>query len=85
MDFTNFLIDQALIMVPVLYILGNIIKTLKKVDNKYIPSILLLISIGFTPLVVGGYTADNIVQAILVAGATVFSNQLIKQNKKEDK
>ena len=40
------------------------------------------ISIGFTPLLLGSYTADNIVQAVLVAGVTVFGNELIKQSSK---
>lgn len=82
MEFMEFLIEEALIMVPVLYIIGEFIKRLDTVKDKYIPITLLVVSVGFTPLVIGAYNADTIVQAILVAGVTVLSNQLIKQSRK---
>ena len=43
----EFVIDQALIIIPVLYIIGTIIKGTEKINNKYIPLILLPISIIF--------------------------------------
>ncbi len=82
MDFLNYIVEEGLVMVPVLFILGEIIKRTELLDNNWIPLVLLLISIGFTPLLLGGYVATNIVQAILVAGATVFGNELIKQTGK---
>ena len=71
-------------MIPVLYIIGNSIKGLDSIKNKYIPLILLFISIILTPLVIGGNNANNIVQRILVAGATVFTNQIYKQSRREE-
>lgn len=83
MDITHFLIEQALIMVPALWVIGEIIKYANAIDNKYIPVILLMFSLFLTPMLLGGYNAENIVQAILVAGASVFSDQLLKQLGKE--
>lgn len=78
----DFLIDEALIMIPVLYILGEIIKHTDVLASRWIPVLLLFVSIGFTPMLLGGFTPDNIVQAILVAGAPVLADQLVKQAQK---
>ncbi len=79
MEILDFIVEESLIMIPVLYIIAEVIKSIEIIDFKYIPLILLVISVAFTPLTLGGYCAENIVQAILVAGATVFSNQMYKQ------
>lgn len=81
---TEFLIEQALIMVPVLYILAEmVIKPTKAVNDKWIPLILLTVSLVATPAVIGAYTPDNFVQAVLVTGGAVLSNQIYKQATKE--
>ena len=82
MDIINFIIEEGLIMIPVLYIIGEIIKFTGVLNNKWIPLTLLVFSILFTPVLLGGFTPDNIVQAILVTGATVLGDQLIKQTGK---
>lgn len=84
MDILNYIVQEGLVMIPVLFIIGEIVKGTELLGNKWIPLALLVISIGFTPLVLGAYTADNIVQAVLVAGVTVFGNELIKQSSKGD-
>lgn len=66
------------------FIIGEIIKGTELLGNKWIPLTVLVVSIGFTPLLLGAYTADNVVQAVLVAGVTVFGNELIKQSSKGD-
>ena len=81
MDIMTFIVEEGLIMIPVLYILGEIIKTTDILENKWIPFVLLLISITLTPLILSGYTPDNVVQAILVTGASVLANELKKQAK----
>lgn len=48
------------------FIVGEIVKGTELLSNKWIP------------LVLGAYTVNNIVQAVLVAGVTVFGNELIK-------
>ena len=82
MDFINFIIEEGLIMIPVLYIIGEIIKFTGVLNNKWIPLTLLVVSLLFTPLLLGGFTPDNIVQAVLVTGVTVLGDQLIKQSGK---
>ena len=82
MDIINFIIEEGLIMIPVLYIIGEIIKFTGVLNNKWIPLSLLVFSLLFTPLLLGGFTPDNIVQAVLVTGVTVLGDQLIKQSRK---
>ena len=82
MDILNYVVQEGLVMIPVLFIIGEIIKSTELLGNKWIPLVLLVISVAFTPLVLGTYTANNIVQAVLVAGVTVFGNELVKQSSK---
>ena len=84
MDILNYVVQEGLVMIPVLYIIGEIVKGTELLSNKWIPLALLIVSVGFTPLLLGTYTADNVVQAVLVAGVTVFGNELIKQYSRED-
>lgn len=85
MDILNYVVDEGLIMVPALYIIAEIIKATGVIKDKWIPVTLLALSLILTPLMIdGGYVADNFIQAILVAGVTVFSNQLIVQAKKDE-
>lgn len=82
MDFMNYVIDDALIMIPVLYIIAVVYKTTSPGWHRLTPFILLGISLAFTPILLGGYTPDNIVQAVLVTGATVLIYEGIKQGRK---
>ena len=82
MDIISYIIEEGLIMIPVLYIIGEIIKFTGVLNNKWIPLTLLIFSLLFTPLLLGGFTPDNIVQAVLVTGVTVLGDQLIKQSGK---
>ena len=77
MDILKFILEDALIMIPVLYVIINIIKGTDIVNKKYLPLIALVVSVAITPLILmGGYNANNIVQAILIAGATVFTHEV---------
>lgn len=84
MNVLDYVVQEGLVMIPVLFIIGEIVKGTELLSNKWIPLVILIVSVGFTPLVLGAYTADNIVQAVLVAGVTVFGNELIKQSSKGD-
>jgi len=84
MDILNYVVQEGLVMIPVLFIIGEIVKGTELLSNRWIPLAVLVISVAFTPLLLGAYTANNIVQAILVAGVTVFGNELIKQTSKGD-
>ena len=83
MDFLNYIVDNALILVPVLYIIGTFLKGLEIINDKYIPLILMVFSIAFS-IAILGLNVDSIIQGILITGATVLSNQLIKQSKKDE-
>ena len=87
MDFQSFLIDKMLILVPVLYIIGMMIKSTPKVKDWEIPWILLVLGVGGA--VALSFTAgipivEAIIQGILVTGVTVFTNQLIVQTTAKD-
>lgn len=77
----DFIVEEALVMIPVLLILGWVIKQTEKITNNWIPAILLVAGVGFTPLLLGGYAAENIVQGALVTGGAVLIHQLYKQGK----
>jgi 1,4-dihydroxy-2-naphthoate octaprenyltransferase len=86
MTFSEYIRPELLILVPVLYILGAIIKDSAAIQNRYIPAILGLIGIALSLLYVlgtGDFSATGIftgiTQGILVAGAAVYTNELITQ------
>lgn len=81
MEILDFIVEEGIIMIPVLYVIAEIIKSANLIIDNLIPPILLILSLGFTPLLLGGYTPDNIVQAVLVVGGSVLANQLYKQTK----
>ncbi|WP_336634186.1 phage holin family protein [Lysinibacillus fusiformis] len=74
----DYIIEQALIVVPVLLVIGQVLKNTPKMQDWLIPYILLVFGITFT-IGVMGITMQSIVQGVLVSGAAVFSNQLYKQ------
>lgn len=83
MDFTKYLVENALVLVPVLYIIGLILKGLQMIPDKYIPVILLIIGILMACLLLG-FNVQAIIQGILVVGVTVYANQLLTQLKKDE-
>lgn len=83
MDFMNFIMEKSLILIPALYIVGCILKKANFIKDKYIPIILLPLGIlGATAI--SGISVESIIQGILVTGATVYSNQVCKQMKKNE-
>lgn len=83
MDVGQFIVDQALILVPVLYIIGMFLKNTPKVKDWTIPYILLVCGI-LGAVAIMGLSASAVIQGILVAGTTVFTNQLIKQTREKE-
>ena len=83
MDFLNYIVDNALILIPVLYIIGTFLKRLEIINDKYIPLILMAFSIGLS-IAILGLNVDSVIQGILIAGTAVLSNQLVKQSKKDN-
>lgn len=78
MEMISYITDKALILIPALLIVGQILKNLEAVPNKWIPAILLPLGIGGA-LLCGGLSMDSVIQGILVTGAAVYGNQLVKQ------
>lgn len=95
MDFTNFIKPELLILIPVLYIVGKATKK-SEIKDKLIPVVLGGVSIALCVLWVLGtseyesgqdvaiaiFTA--ITQGVLIAGASVYANQIYVQSKKEE-
>lgn len=78
MDIMKFIVEQALILIPALYVLGMILKNLQMIPDKFIPVILLAFGIAGAVSIMG-LSPQSIIQGILVTGAAVYTNQLIKQ------
>lgn len=78
----EYITENALILIPVLNILGKIIKGLEKVPDKFIPLILLFFGVTGT-IVIMGLNVDAVIQGILITGTAVYGNQIVKQLKKE--
>lgn len=79
----DYVMENALILIPVIYVLGMMLKGTEKVPDKYIPIILLPIGIILAMLIVG-FTVNGFIQGVLVVGVAVYANQLIKQALKEE-
>lgn len=89
----EFISEGYIILVPVLYIIGEFVKNSREINDRYIPLILMSIGIifgvGFS-FVHGESLLEAIVngtvQGILTAGAAVLSDQILKQmvEKKND-
>lgn len=94
MNFEEYIKPELLVLVPVLFLIGEAI-TKSELNNKYIPFILGGISIVLCSLWIFATTETAtrgdiataiftaITQGVLVAGASVYVDQLIKQSKKE--
>lgn len=78
MDIINYIVDNALILIPALVILGAIVKHIAVIPDKFIPLILLVFGIGGA-MALMGLTVDAVIQGVLVTGAAVYGNQLVKQ------
>ena len=77
----KYLLEQSLILIPFLNILGLIFKQIEVINDKYIPIILLVF--GLTGSVcINGFSFQSVIQGVLVTGAAVYSNQVVKQLRK---
>lgn len=78
MDFSTYILDGALILIPVLMIIGKIVKNTPKIKNWLIPYILLVFGIVLTGFLIG-FSVESFIQGVLVTGTAVFGHQIIKQ------
>lgn len=96
MDITiiqNYIKPELLVVGIVLYFIGMGLKKTEKINDKYIPLLLGILGIiiagiyviatsifnGYQSILMAIFTA--VVQGILVAGLSVYANQIIKQAK----
>lgn len=90
----NYIKPELLVVSIVLYFIGMGIKKTEKINDKYIPVILGILGVIISAIYVvatslfNGYQSilmaifTSFVQGILVAGLSVYANQVIKQAKK---
>lgn len=83
MEILTYITEKAIILIPVLIIIGLILKKLEFIPDKFIPLILLPLGI-VGAMALGGYTVESGIQGILVTGAAVYGNQIVKQLKKDE-
>ena len=76
----NYIVEDGLILIPVLYVIGYIIKHTNILSNRWIPLVLLLIGIIFSIFLLNDHIVDRVIQGILISGVTVFIDQVKKQN-----
>ena len=76
----NYIVEDGLILIPVLYVIGYIIKNTNILSNRWIPLVLLVIGIIFSIFLLNDPIVDRVIQGILIAGVTVFIDQVKKQN-----
>lgn len=87
---------ELLVVAVVLYFVGIGLKNTEIIKDKYIPIILGILGVLISAIYIVATTTTSgyqevltvvftsIVQGILVAGASVYINQIIKQNNKEE-
>lgn len=95
MEFAKYIAPELLVLIPVLYLIGGAIKK-SNIADKFIPWILGGVSVVLSALwifanvpccTVAEYTAaifTSITQGVLIAGASVYVNQLAKQAGKDE-
>ncbi|MDO4847440.1 MAG: phage holin family protein [Clostridiaceae bacterium] len=80
MELLKYTVENCLILIPVLNVIGQIIKGIEKIDNRFIPLILLAFGVAGS-IGILGFNAEAVIQGVLVTGTAVYGNQLVKQLK----
>lgn len=78
MDILKYIVEEALIVIPVLWVIGKLLKEIPRIQNWLIPWVLLVVGVLAT-MGIMGFTIESAIQGVLVAGASVFGHQLLKQ------
>ena len=74
----TFLVEKVFILIPVLWVIGLLLKDVaKKLPNDFIPLILTIIALVCTFLIMG-FSMDAFIQAILVTGVAVYGHEFGK-------
>lgn len=84
MDLLVYITESALVVIPILLIIGVMFKDCKRIKDKYIPILLLVVGVLLTIGLRRNIGADTIVQGVLVTAASVYFNQIVKQLRKNE-
>ncbi len=77
-DLAKFIVGDAYILIPVLYVIGMLLKRTPGLPDWLIPWILL--ALGMTGgFFLHGMQLEGLLQGVIVTGVTVFTHQLYKQ------
>lgn len=79
----DYIISEGIIIIPVLWILGKLMKDSSRLPDWIIPLALLAFSILFT-FGYFGISWSNFFQAVLIAGTAVYGHQILKQTTLKD-
>lgn len=95
MNYQDYIKPELLVLIPVLYLIGAAIKK-SKIKDTLIPLLLGAASVALSALYLFATTPVQgsqdvataiftaITQGIVIAGASVYANQIVKQAGKED-
>lgn len=92
MDITNYIMPELLLIVPVLWVIGKLLKEADFIRDKLIPLILggvgILLAVCWVVGVTNHFSVTvvftAVTQGILCAGASVYGNQIFKQLRKKE-
>jgi len=77
-DIWGYISQGAYILVPVLLIIGQVLKKTPKIPDWLIPYVLIFLGVP-AAMAMLGWTIENALQGVLVAGGAVLINQAKKQ------
>ena len=83
MDVLTYITENAYILIPALLIIGQIIKNIKVIPDKWIPLILLPFGV-IGAMALGGWNVESAVQGVLITGTAVYGNQIVNQLRKDE-
>jgi hypothetical protein len=81
LEFVQYISKDALILIPALWICGNVLKKTNLIIDNAIPAILIVLGVlGAVGLI--GINAGAVIQGVLVGGASIGLHQVKKQIEK---
>lgn len=82
MEWMDLIIEKGLPAVPALIVVGAIVKEIRCIPDRFIPLILLPLGIA-AGILSAGFSAEGVIQGVLLAGAAVYGNQAYRQLKEK--
>lgn len=79
-EIIQFITEEIIVLMPLLLIIGVLLKNTPRVPDWTIPWALLAIGITLAVLLIGD-PLQGVIQGVLVTGAAVLTHQLVKQTK----